>query len=197
MAGGIGAVSHGKWLWMNGLGRGGKFGRGVTGPNGPAGFCPDAVGCGCGGSVRWNSHRARGRLRSRTHQAGECSMVSLREPGSPRAAPCRSDAASPRAPQNVPFRPARVEGRRGNRREARRRSPDLGFCMIVAAGRTETDPGLRVLGFGWAGSGCGDWVCGDSWKSAGGRHGVGRRGGIRTKGIASPRLDPRRETRAD
>jgi hypothetical protein len=40
---------------------------------------------------------------------GECSMVSLREADLPRAAPCRRDAASPLAPQNVPCRPTRLE----------------------------------------------------------------------------------------
>jgi hypothetical protein len=69
----------------------------------------------------------------------------------------------------------------GGRRADRSRGPGGGFWLIVAAGGAESDSGLRVWGSGWAGSGCGDWVCGDFWNSAGLGDGAGWRGGSRPR----------------
>jgi hypothetical protein len=61
------------------------------------------------------------------------------------------------------------------------RGPRCGFWLIVAAGRAEADSRLPVSGSGWAGSGCGDWVCGDLGKSAGGGDTEGWRGSLRPR----------------
>jgi hypothetical protein len=79
---------------------------------------------------------------------GECSMVSLREADLPRAAPCRSDAASPWAPQNVHCRPTANRSHRGGRwrggrRADRRRGSGYEFWLRVAGGGN----GLRGAGF--------------------------------------------------
>jgi hypothetical protein len=79
----------------------------------------------------------------------------------------------------------------GRGRADRRRGPECGFWLIVAAGKVETDSGLRVLGSGWAGSGCGDWVCGDFRKSADSGDGAGWLGGLRSEKLENYRPVPR------